>query len=334
MTTSVLITNERPDFLIPVSITKDTVIQKAPQILFYFRGGANILAMTIKGHGGINVYIPPFSRIQAAGVFGIIDNLSDTILELAKKDKIGVNQWFLFDTIAKIILTQDSFMDWFPYYSLRTTLFITADPKALQYNIYYPQDTSDYGALQFLTTLVAREDVMRPSTGIWSTIGKKLLSFLASNRYSTPVSFEWETGAWDQLSLDNFGDTDNPSIIETLGLDTSRAQDLAKDDAIILQNNKREISEIEVLAPDPFKDKGGISLLDVLTVGVDSFFHGVYRGTIDVNIDTMPDIFRSIKIDTGPNICTVVLQPKADITDWEVEEELQSQNLQIVRYLG
>jgi hypothetical protein len=291
--------------------------------LFYYKGGANVLSIQMSDRGSLTVYIPQFCTITSKDIFALMDTIVDDILKEAKDSGIESNVPFLFDARTKTIVNRESFIDFTPYYNIKTSLFIDGDDK--KFTVLHTQDTSDYGAMQFLMLVVAKKDLIRPSNSTWTATGKKLLAFLSSNKYKRPISFQREQGCWDNIDMTIEKVEDTP-LLDMYQLNMSRLEQLADDTISEVASEQGKFALTKV-------DNVDITLMDVLSVGLDRFFCGSYTGSIEVVIDTMADKYKSITIDTTASLCIVVLNKGADITDIQVKEDLQSDRIQVVSNL-
>ena len=319
---TVMVTNIAPPLIKGISLTREKVIQKMKRPLFYYRGGFNTLCLTLSEHNAVKVYVPLFSRFMSNEVLDIIDANIEKILIKAKELNIGYDTPFLYDVSNDLIVTRASFMDFTPYYNLKGALFINPDNK--EFEILHPMDTSDYGMVQFLMVLIAKKDLIIPSNNTWSITGRQLLAFLASHKYKRPISFQWSAGCWNSVDITIEKGEISP-LLDMTKLNTTRLDELAED---VLA----EVASAHDVVPFWAKyDNVDITLIDVLSAGLDNFFKGSYTGIIEVVIDTMADKYKEVTIDTAAGFCIVTLNPGVIYSDAEVKEDFQSENIQVVQ---
>jgi hypothetical protein len=328
---SVTITNIAPVFLVGILPEKSTVVQKANSLRFYFRGGKGILAISVTKAGHFDVYIPPFSSIAPGTVYKLLEELKDAINADMVTLGIKPGESFLFDTTAKNILTEASFVIYSPYFNIKSCLFIAIDPAIDSKIIWYLADQSNTSALQLLTIFLARNDLLPPVTGKWTKTGKQLLAFLASKKYSISSPLFQHDSYFSSVDYICQGEIGR-STLELEEMDTDRLEDLAAraQESYLLaaeaKDKKKKGSKSGAIG-DKHVD---ICLTDVLQIGVDAFFSGAYTGVLHIVLDVMANTYKSIDIDTVAGLCMIELNPGVEITNSQLREDFQSERIQVV----
>lgn len=329
--TTVFRTYSTPGFLTPVSSTNSQLIQKAYDLKFYYRGGKDVVAITQDSSTSFSITIPVFSTVfnnmKDKDVSIIFNNSEKEIKAEMELYGIGMRQGFLFDTYTKKILVEDSFIDYTPYYTMGSALFIMINENGdSDDKVYHPADASSTGILQLCLLILAKRELLIPKDAIWSTAGKQLLSFLISSKYKHYGNFLNEKGCWDSVDITLKGKHRDARPINIQKMNTKKALSIAG----ITEDEEYAawLSGNPFMAPE--EDLGDITLTDVLQAGLDSFLTGPYSGVLEVDIDVMKDTFASISIDTGAILCFVKLLPGVNYPIGRLMEDLQSDNVQIL----
>jgi hypothetical protein len=319
--TAVVITSVVPPILHRTSPIHDTDIQKACGIKFYFKGGVDLLAVQRSSTKVFTVYIPLFSDLTVSTSTSLIASSENEISKQMEKRGIKSNDWFIFDTNSKQILSYGSFMDFIPYSSIKKAVFIIENKDGTNNGeLYYLSDNSDYSLVQFLSTVVAKRELMYSKAASWSKSGKQLLSFLVSKRFHRPVDFSKAYGCWDPLNLIFNSDRLYPMHIDLSKLNVGRASALAA-------RMYYEDSDPPEFGIEP--GTGDVTLSDLLMLGVRSFCNSGY-GRIEIIIDFMADVYKQIIIDGTSGICFVSLNSGVDVTLDRIKEDLQADDVQLM----
>jgi hypothetical protein len=312
-----------------VSPVYDSVLQSEHNLRFYYKGGADTICINRGSMSLYTVHIPQFSLIKDEQLVGLVDGLKGEIDSGMHTLGIPNDQFFLFDTVAKIILSRDSFIDLIPHRNFKHVLFMAEDKP----EIMYLADTYMVNyELQFLMTIVAKRELLRPvGEEKWTSAGKLLLAYILSNKYkitgefSNPSLFSF----WDKVVLDfdpdSSRDGGNPLLSQTLRFDRL---DVLYDKVHVLGKKPAVVPVDKTAGGDTSTN---VTLTDFLSGGIKSF--SFYK-TLDLYIDVCREIYKSVIVDTKSGACIVELMPGCHLTDDEVKSELCLSDVSVIREPG
>jgi hypothetical protein len=314
---NIILENRSPESLKELSMYNISPIIDAVGVKFYYRGGADILAIRKEGQT-FNVFVPGFSLVQSKDVYEMLRASEEIILEQIKLLSVADKVSFLFDTNKKIILRESSFGPYIPLFGLNRCLFVLeAEPGHKKDPcVYSLSDKSAGGQAMFGSLMVAKEDLLSPATGRWTPLGIKVLMFLVSHRYVINQTFDFDYGPWDTFHIS--GLTDSPhKLIHLSKLNTNKLYAIA-----------RKAAYTSGATVD--KDDDKVRLSDMLQIGLDSFLDSAFTGEIKVEIDMMRDQYKSIVIDSLSSLCLIELATGSTLTLDQLKEDLQSERIQLL----
>ena len=331
-------TNAAPSFLKRVN-SSGTELSSLKQLLFYLPGGKDIISIEMLDNSTYNVFVPLFSSIVYNDVGPIVIGLLNEIKAGMRLRGINAKQPFLFDTVKKIVLTEESFTNWIPFYSIKTALFKEKGEDA----IMYLGDSTDYGALQAASVLMAKQRLFKPTNGQWSQEGKVLLNFMVSRQYKIRTTFNSINGGWNNVIYSFNKDDFNPlSTLSNLRIDKAMELSAKLIDKINHQNSAYpgDGEDSLFLLPDQImKDTaefGGDEdyrlclLSDLLNTGIKHYLLSGDYGVIQAEIDINKDLFEEILIDCVGGTVYVKLSPNAKMSIDSTADALQVDNVTLV----
>ena len=345
--------NVAPDFLKRIVPTGNGIsIMK--HLIFYFPGGGDVVVLEEILDGTLfNVFVPVFSKVVYNDAQTIVRDLIPEIKEQMKLNGIKNREPFLFDTVRKIILVEKSFSDWIPFYDIKTALFKEKGSN----EIMFLGDTTDYGALQAASVLMAKWKLFRPHEGQWSQVGKILLNFMVSKNYGLKASFSSINGSWNNVIYE-FNNDPYDGLTEFLNdLNVSKALDLSN----VVVSKSTTVSDVKDFVPkesapdkgdDKIDDDNPLFLLpgdilndwgddgnesyklcllsDLLGIGIKHYMQSGKYGVIQAEIDVSKDLFDEILIDCVSGAIYVKLSQNCKMSRESVSESLQVDNVTIV----
>ena len=310
-----------PDIISPISINFTNIVQSANKILFYFKGGGDVVCLKKWNDTGLCIYLPAFSNVRKDNVTDLIQSLEKEIYEEISLLNI-TTQNFLFDTHTKKIVSPDSFIDYLPLIGLRNAIFMVEDHnRRLSPVIMYPADDTPRGILQFASLITAKTDLQRPNAtppSTWSTPGKRLLTYLVHKRYALQGMDLVSGGCCSDNIIYNF--PPNSPRRNVIKLMEGRTQAI---DDIALSINNAIYGRYTKDSP-ALPDVQEVLLSDVIKNGVCSYYKEPTGVLLKVNIDISKEVFKKMTIETKTGIVSVELNPGVVLSTDEIEESLQA----------
>jgi len=310
----------------------DHVLKEASGILFYFKGGRDVICLK-KEKDSYTVFIPSFSSVDPTKLDDTVKGLKESIDQQADELKIPSGRFFAFDTGTKKALTKNGFLRFVPYYTPKNAIFILLDEGGKSDGkIYFLSDVSDYGVLGALSLIVARMELTMPINGTWTNTGKMVLHYLIARIFEKAASFNSRYGSWDSVKLEFKNKSLYSPDVDLSKLNLSRAKSLAE--SIRLDKPK----EGDVVEENPFEnplDKKGfendhsVRLTDIVEIGMDNIISAGH-GVVEVEIDMMREVFDSIVIDCEAGIAFIKKAPGCVLLEHEIRESLECETIQIV----
>jgi hypothetical protein len=351
-----------PSNLWPVYPAQFPTLMEAKKLLFYYNGGKQVLSIYRNHVGDFEVFVPQFASITDMGAVQYIQEQQKEILDEMEALKIEPGVSFFYDVNTKSVVEPDNFIDFIPYFNIKSAIFTMEDANgAGDGRVRYLANTDDYGVLQFLMAVIAKRELHAPVVSPkWTAIGKQLLAFLTSKKYSRPGDFRYESGCWNSVDfpiskekqlpipidlskmklnrviamVNNENKTllkALPAPVETAG--TTYVNQTSRESTTMSDEDMEEYTAyLKDFPTDMFQEdaESGITLCELLEIGVDSFFNGDYKDIIDVQIDILGDMYSKIILDTNVGICFVCLNPGIEKSQASIKEEFQSDHVQVV----
>ena len=327
--TSIIISNVLPDIISPVNVAYSRTLQDAYSVLYYYKGGNNVVCIQRSSSTVFTVYIPLFSTVDAGKVVETISNLEKDIVKEELALAIPIGRYFLFDIGTKKIVTMDSLIDFIPAINTKNTIFILQNEDgSYASTIMYLADQTDWGVLQFVPISIAKRELLRPKLAInWSSVGKGLLTYLVSKRYAKKGDFSLLTGCWDSPDYRFNPKQDHHPTVNLEKLIITRAAELCT--SIDYAEYARYLGGSEAnYNSEP--DMKSILLSSVLQFGVKSYCTNAYDSTINVEIDVLKETYKLIWIDTKSGVVFVELNPGIDLTEDRIKEDLEASEVNLV----
>ena len=296
----------------------DNDVAEASDIRFYFKGGRDVIAMSMYSDGFFSVFpLPAFS----GNAHTVMDMETEVMAEMGR---LGIqrNQSFLFDLKNKVILSPDeSFIDYVPCWDVESAVFVLIDRNGeFSEKIYVPEKTalSDW-KLQFLLAVVSRQWLSRPQKNSrWTKTGKMFLTYNLHKEYGHPGDFSTKSGLWDRLDLTVPLDAPGRGHdMKKLKLDRAvnlAAGLLSKKEKATPFDEPPEEAETADAVPSFMSDK--FYLAEITQMGFPTLL-GKGLGVIEVVVDMLNTVIKSFIFDTDTGECLVELYPNTcyDIDD-------------------
>lgn len=347
-----MLIHTEPPVIKCVNPVTSNIIQDAHNIKFYYRGGRGIVLLEKETEKGFNVYVPSFSALTKDGIH---EKLNKPEIEKAIDEQMAVCEvqlfnWFLFDIDTKMILTSESFIDFIPYYGIDKSVFVIENEDgSFEPGCRYLSNQSPYGIMQFLPLVIAKKELIYPARqSSWSNAGKKILSYLVSEKHGHPGEYKYQTGHWDSVTYMIKQSKTRTTPIDLTRLNTNKILEISRTLCIgdeIIEGAMSE-EDLDMYADwhrmRRFEGSAGMSagrvgsiilLTHLLDSGVERFFQGDYHEMIDVELDTQRDVFKSISIDPPSGLVFVETVPGVEYTLERIKEMLQTERVQLLNEL-
>jgi hypothetical protein len=282
------------------------------------------MALKCEGVESASFYLPSGADIPITGAksaSNLMEEQWEEIEGARLANAIKIDEWFLWDTRSKVVLTEESFYEFTPHFRLGSTLFVFehVDPKTGEITTtpaYCLTDASAWTVMRALLLWMGKNELIRPGSE-WSELGKAALSFLASKKFGIYQDFTTSTvGPWNgfkvemedglrplELRLDGYKDIDalgGFSKIKQLSLDTT---------------------PLYTDAPKTIDSGGAVMLSEFVGHGGDITFSGE-TDLVEFVIDILGNVYKNLVWDRVAELMLVGLQPGTVRTREEVAEEL------------
>lgn len=318
MTTIITSAVQPHSILRGVPLTGDFVSSMRP-LKFYYRGVTDVLALQKNTSTCFTVYHPIGNVTPSGEVNTLVKSLIPDIEEDMKVLDVKINEWFLFDTHTKKIVTpSESFQPYLQMYNAKKALFVEEGGTIA----YILNDMTDYGELQFVSLQLAKGSLIKPDdNAMWGQVGKFLLNFLAASQYYKKYGFTGLAGSWDSVLYKFKNDTEPPmhkidQLIFTRSLEIASdiaypAKDLkagnTSSSSTVLEGVAKEVTPVDtdemsarILATNT------VYLSEIIQLGAKSFTYPTYD-MLEVEIDLMQDQFKEIIFDVRSGIFLINL---------------------------
>ena len=311
----------------------DDAIQKSYGVKWYYRGGGELLYLSKDLDGdSFSYYIPPFSYVTPVEAINFITREAENI----KKEIVETNSqalFFLIDTKTVKILTEDSFMEFCPYYNTKNAIYLLTrlndkGEEVIETNIRYFTDKTTYAEIINLSFFIAKRELALPiASKAWSKTGKQLLCYMVSVLHKKPENFTSPDGMWNGVNYE-FPEKRTPTFyMDEATLNCAKLDELAdvsKAAASLMGDPAAEDKNVD----DP-DTTHSIRMSDITELGVSSFCKGEY-GAIEVEMDILRDVYEAVMIDGKTGICLVKLQKGVKITKEQIKDELDADDVEIL----
>lgn len=324
MSSSINVVGVIPDNVImPLSIVKaqdGERFKNAPQILYYGNNGQFLIGVSLRKNV-MSFYVPPLNQLTGMQGHEYIKSKRTVIENEMAIMGIREDEWRLWDMTTEKFLTRSSLSTYVPKFHIKGAVFALADEQgAITSPMYYIQDVSSWGLLQFAMLSLGKQNLIRPfNKELWTSSGKKLASYIMSKRYIIPYTFDGDHGPWDSIAI-RYDDK-----VEFLGkerefknLPVKKALELASG-MVFPDFSKKKKDDISEKAFWHLMDEIPRVLSYLAEMGI-SGYEG--ENLIDIEIDMCHDIFSKVQVDPLDNTVMVKVTKGCNISIEEIASML------------